>query len=289
MLARVFSKRTPCECVCTARSQNARASLAHSDARLRAREPGSREQISAPRMRTLRSRIATHGSKLTRGECVCTTLSQNAHAPLAHRNARPQTHKPRMHAHYTLQECARFAGAQQITAQNSRTTDRCTLHSPKMRALRSRISTHGSKLTNGEAASDVRIRKDLSTPPPATLTQIRTDQRRADRCGRPEPRPSAARRGCAPFRSATNETRPKGSASGARPRGKSPNPTVSAASQNNAIQRWPRAQRCPPVGPAAVSLKPRVVASAQSICKSRAAPTTAFRSERSHRPATPPR
>ena len=155
----------------------------------------------------------------------------------------------RMHAQYTLTECARFASALQITAPNSQTADACTLHAPRMRALRSRMGNHRSKLTSSKAESNALIRTDLSisTPPPATLLQIRTDQRRADRCavsGTPSEHSSAWVRA---VRRATNETRPKGSASGARPRGSSPNPNLSAESRINAIQRWPRTQRHPPV------------------------------------------
>ena len=126
--------------MCTARSQNARASLAHSNARLHARVLANACTLHSPRMRALRSRIATHGSTL---------VGQRSR--------------------------------EQISA-------------PRMRLLRSRIATHGSKLTSRNAASNALIRTDLSisTPPPATLTPIRTDQRRADRCGRPSTEPGRA-------------------------------------------------------------------------------------------------
>ncbi len=151
----------------TALSQNARAPLAHLNTRLSTRNRQSPGQIPAPRMRALRSRIATQGSTPASSKCVCTALYQNARASLAHCDARLRGREP---------------------------ANTCTPHSTRMRALRWRIANHGSKLTSGNAASNALIRADLSisTPPPATLIQIKTDQRRADRCGRPSTEPGRA-------------------------------------------------------------------------------------------------
>ena len=214
-----------CECVCTTLSQNARASLAHCDARLHAREQAK------PR--------ADLGS-------------QNARASLAHRNAR-------LHAREQAKPRA------DLGSQNARAS---LAHS------KSPLQTHNRQ--SREQCTDPNRSLHLH-PTPGHTDSVH------DRSAKGGPlrgvrNPVRAQLGVGARLLGVQQTKHARRALRTEP-GREENPQI----QNSP----PKAKSTPSNGgparsgtrrsrPAAVKLKPCVVASAQSICKSRAAPKNAF-------------